>query len=1263
MQTKLSRICDAIIEAGWLAALVVTPLFFNTYTNRVFEPDKIHLLRSITLVMAVAWLIQLLDGGWRETEGTPAGLWDRIRHTPLVLPTLVLVGAYLISTVFSVVPRISFLGSYVRSQGTYTFLCYVAIFFMVLSHMRTRAQVNRVLHAVILSSLPISIYGIIQHTQVAPGVSLDPLPWGGDVTQRVAANMGNSIFVAAYLIMALFLTLERLVDGVAALINAEHGTMADALRSAGYLFVIAVQLITIIYTQSRGPQLGLAAGLLVFVALGALLAVRWAARRTRDPRWLQRVKRIIGLGLVCLLALGLIFLVVLNRPTGPLARLRNSPYIGRMATLLNTTAGTNAVRVLIWEGVVDMMLKPHAPIQYPDGQPDFLNAVRPLIGYGPESMWVAYNRFYPPDLAHYEARNASPDRSHNETFDALVRTGLLGLAAQLILYGSLFYYALRWLGLMQGRGRRNLFLGLLVGGAVLGVIVPWLVEGSLRLSGIGLPVGFIFGLMAYVVLDLLLSPAASAGDEDGAGAERGEQNPAGQPSGRRQLLILAVFSAIVAHFVEIHFGIAIVSTLTLFWTLAGLLVVVGMGWVGSSIQNVASLAVLPEARLPEAAVPANPRGRVPTTQSATAPKAKGSKTQKRAAIQQSGQRQGRSQGRPGSEAPRGARDAPLAASTRPSPSALRRFLPYAGIGAVVTLVLTWDFIVSQSGAHGAPAVLWDAFTTRVDRVSYEVVRSPMLLVMLIFTWLVGGLIALSESSNAWSSDLSQRDLGQPGEAKPQRVAASPGKTAFPWGMSTLVYLAVVAGTFLVYGLIQAGRTSLGGLAGLDALERVANHVVIFDLVLLLVGLGLAAAIWWADPRPLPGRAWGRSPILSLAFGAVAAAAVLLVVLNINIRTVQADTYYKQGLAYEGAGTWESAITLYGEAARLEPTEDFYYLFLGRALLSYANGVQASGKPILPDNLDGANTRELLFWLDQGLRTGNREDLLRATYAALLAARRINPLNTDHSANLARLSRSWAFANALGPGDSTSDPALREVVASNPEKVDLKKLDQALVYYNQATSLSPRNAQLWNELATVQYIKGDTGAALKTLDHSLTLDPKFSQTFLLKGDVMSAVGDHQGALEAYREASVLVPSDINVQNAVGILSAQTGDTQGALDTFQRIIDTQSNALTNAEKQLADLDSAANAAGGYSALSPTAAGRRDALQNSIASYRSQLHLVHRNMAIVLRDAGRITEALQAAEAALPLADDSDRPTIEALISDLSKTLSTGDGQPTK
>nr|MBC8264198.1 hypothetical protein [Anaerolineales bacterium] len=47
MQTRLGLFCDKIIEASWLTTAIVTPLFFNWYSNRVFEASKVALLRSI----------------------------------------------------------------------------------------------------------------------------------------------------------------------------------------------------------------------------------------------------------------------------------------------------------------------------------------------------------------------------------------------------------------------------------------------------------------------------------------------------------------------------------------------------------------------------------------------------------------------------------------------------------------------------------------------------------------------------------------------------------------------------------------------------------------------------------------------------------------------------------------------------------------------------------------------------------------------------------------------------------------------------------------------------------------------------------------------------------------------------------------------------------------------------------------------------------------------------------------------------------------
>ncbi len=61
MTTKLTRFCEGIIEAAWLAAIIVLPLFFNVFSSRVFEPDKITLLRSLSLLILAVWLIKTLD--------------------------------------------------------------------------------------------------------------------------------------------------------------------------------------------------------------------------------------------------------------------------------------------------------------------------------------------------------------------------------------------------------------------------------------------------------------------------------------------------------------------------------------------------------------------------------------------------------------------------------------------------------------------------------------------------------------------------------------------------------------------------------------------------------------------------------------------------------------------------------------------------------------------------------------------------------------------------------------------------------------------------------------------------------------------------------------------------------------------------------------------------------------------------------------------------------------------------------------------------
>src|SRR4029079_14694174 len=113
---------------------------------------------------------------------------------------------YALSTFFSLAPFDSWFGSYQRLQGTYTYYSYIIIGVLTRAPLRSPDQIRRLQHVIIITSVPIAIYGVIQH------VGVDPLPWGGDTQRRVTSNAGNAIFLGAYLIFAMAFTLERTIS-------------------------------------------------------------------------------------------------------------------------------------------------------------------------------------------------------------------------------------------------------------------------------------------------------------------------------------------------------------------------------------------------------------------------------------------------------------------------------------------------------------------------------------------------------------------------------------------------------------------------------------------------------------------------------------------------------------------------------------------------------------------------------------------------------------------------------------------------------------------------------------------------------------------------------------------------------------------------------------------------------------------------------------------------------------------------------------------
>jgi tetratricopeptide (TPR) repeat protein len=1098
MPTKLSVFCDKVIEAGWLTAMIVVPLFFNVYSSRVFEPDKLTLLRSIALVMAVAWLIKVVEKGLgRETrpesrtqdggkepnaadkEGSTLTFWGRVFQTPLVFPTLALVAVYILSTLFSITPQVSLWGSYQRLQGTYTTFSYIIMFFLALEGLRRREQLDRLVTVVILVSLPISLYGLIQHSQ------LDPLPWGGDVTSRVASNMGNSIFVSAYLIMAVPLTLARLVSS--SLTVFENKSLWDKVM---FLFVLAIfvvaqlyaailyiwggllvvliffiplfgfsiylekpfshfvpigcysgilttQLICVYFSKSRGPMLGLLGGLYFF----SLLFAVW--KRSRKGAFIA-----VGSAVAVVS-----FLVIFNL-SDALAPLRNQPYIGRLGRIFETERGTGLVRVLIWEGVVELV-PPHEPLEFPSGEPDRWNFLRPFLGYGPESMYVAYNRFYPPDLAHVEARNASPDRSHNETFDSLVITGLVGFVVYMTLFTGLFYYGLKWLGLITNSRERSVFLGLWLGFGALVMAGFWLVLGA-NFVGVALPFGMVIGLGTYLAIYTFFFYK---------GETRGEEAP-------YRILLIALLSALVAHFIEIHFGIAIAATRTYFWVYAALMVIIGFYLRRETVPAPS-----------EAAVPAE----LPKEQH------RAKRRRKRRAV------------------------APL--RPRPTVEALSgptvSMMPYALLTGIVMVTMVFDYRTAHLPiATRSYSVFW----------------------LFFIAWLFSGIIITLELLKAKTS---QHDVAD-------------------WSLAFLLYFVVSLGCLFAFQFIHIGQLSVqANVANIAEVmrqaDRVANTLTIYYLFLFFLLLALATALM--REAALPSRTWRITnwwlyPILVVG--------LTWIILMTNLNVIRADIYYKQGQAYDNSQSRDAAIELYKKALTLAPNEDFYFLFLGRAYLERA---QAANDPA-----------QRAIFLDLGLNV-------------LLQARIINPLNTDHSANLARYYRTR--------GGMASEPVDKE-----------KYLNQALEHYRQATSLSPHNAQLFNEWGLVYFMMGDYDRTMEKYQQSLALDQEFEQTYLQLGDLYMARNELDQAAEAYSKAVELKPDQVQAHSTLSYIYSQQGKLAQAVEENLKVLELKPN-----------------------------------------DYAS-----HKNLAILYQQLGRIDEAIAEAEAALSLAPETDRVPLEDYIAQM-------------
>lgn len=539
-----------LMESGWLVCITAVPVFFNPLSASQFEGDKALIIRAAALLAGGAWLAGRLvsRGGSANPPATPRP--DPVT-TWLNLAVMALLGSTILAACLSIAPSDSLWGSSGRCGGLFTLAAQIILFFLVSRNAGRLRTFTRLLDMMALVSVPVAVYGICQRA------GWDPMPWWRDYGGRVFSTMGNPIFLSAWLMMLIPLTLGRIAAGEEEAESCGTQNPRSRLRRIFWPAVLAIQTAGFLAGFSRGPILGLLTGILAF---GVFMLVRRRPPRAgsdvrtgRAWRWRHLTGPAVRSSL--LTAAGLLAGVLLYMiSSGREPRQDFSRAAALQSPARQLAGGTGQVRALIWEGIFRLLLSPPEPA--PDGPaPPPRQWWRPLTGYGPDTLESAFPPVYPPSLI-MEPEYESVDRAHNATLDAAAGGGAIGLLTCLAMYGAtlLLLYGIPGLP-SSARHRTKLALLLFLGGCAGAGLAAWIAGRPAVAAG-----GFVPGMIAVLLPAVLLRRKQS------------EEYPAGQWYRPGEFPLYAgVSAALAAHLVEIQFSLITASTGLYAWMFIGLL--------------------------------------------------------------------------------------------------------------------------------------------------------------------------------------------------------------------------------------------------------------------------------------------------------------------------------------------------------------------------------------------------------------------------------------------------------------------------------------------------------------------------------------------------------------------------------------------------------------------------------------------------------------------------------------------------------------------
>ncbi|MEC9293465.1 MAG: hypothetical protein VYC65_04180, partial [Chloroflexota bacterium] len=426
----VSRYLDRVIKFASLGVVLLVPLAmpaFQSELNYAYGEYKSFILHLAALIIALALTGSLVIAVVKKYPLT-TGLKDKIIHllrNPNHVPAHVLLSgmfalvlAFLISTLMSPLPLVSFFGAYEEFNGTnfYDYISLSIVFFGIALKFRDTGDLKILLMVMCMVGTLVAYYGLLQH-----------FGWDGlggrqhtveGLYARSPSSFGNSLNFSAFLVLTITASLSMTV-------------MLSRDRYVSLLIVLSlgIQIAALWLGGSRGCYLGVLVGVTTFM-LFVVLAYGW--------RGFLRVLLILGLG-------AFIAFLIASRPASvgidPVAKVMSiGDQVGSITGAEDTKGleGGLYTRSRLWGTAFKLLQDP----QVPQDEFGLKTELRRLYGLGPDMFVHSYPLAVSP-IGFFEIQPSV----HNIVLQVLVTTGILGCIGLLIIaYGIVIVV----LNLMKG---------------------------------------------------------------------------------------------------------------------------------------------------------------------------------------------------------------------------------------------------------------------------------------------------------------------------------------------------------------------------------------------------------------------------------------------------------------------------------------------------------------------------------------------------------------------------------------------------------------------------------------------------------------------------------------------------------------------------------------------------------------------------------------------------------------------------------------------